>query len=165
MPTRKKTTTKKATPAKKAPAKKATPAKKAPAKKVSKTSEALQAKLDKAREEALAEAEIEKQEALEAQRKELQAKAEVAAEEAVKEANKTIAITIKHGLSRQHTVRAKPESTIGQILSDPDLRAVLAFGENVKVVHNGRTMEANQTIASIGENQTVSLETQENRKA
>jgi hypothetical protein len=173
MAVRKKTTTARKPAARKPAAKKPTakkpaakkPAAKKPAAKKSTTSAALQKRIDTAKEEALAEAEIEKQEALAAQKEELLKEQEEAAQKAVEEATKTIAVEVRHGLSRRHTVQAPPTATVVELLSDPDLRAVLSFGENVKAVMNGQELSSTETIGSLGESPKISLETKENRKA
>lgn len=181
MPARK-TTTRKAPakkPAAKKPAAKKPVAKKPVAKKPATRKKAapkpsaadalLEKELQKAeqrgRNAAAAEAEADKQEALKKQKAELEAKQQKEQEEAIAKATATIPVTIKHGLSRQTTVQANPNNTITELLGDPDLRAILSFGENVKAICNGRELQGSNTIESLGESPTISLETKENKKA
>lgn len=107
-------------------------------------------------------------EAAEKQLAALEQKAEVEKQEAIEEALRQaslIKVTIRHGLSRSHTVECQPSDKVADILSDPDLRAILGFGENVKAISDGQELMAETTIDSLGSEPTISLETRENKKA
>ena len=134
-------------PAAKKPAVKKPVAKKAAPKKPS-AAEALKAKLQKAEEE---------KKQLAEENKELQQAVD----------SSSITVTIKHGLSRSITRTVPPNTTIQQLTSDPDVRAVLGHGENVTAIQNGITLDASQLVSSIAaDNQaSFSLENKSNGKA
>lgn len=77
----------------------------------------------------------------------------------------TVSVTIKHGISRQHKMDVPGSTTVGQIIQDPDIRAVLAYGENVKAIVNGRTISETTAVNDIGDDPVISIENQSNTKA
>lgn len=70
-------------------------------------------------------------------------------------------VTIKYGVeSLTKTYPSTP--TIGQITSDPSIRAALGFGDNVNALING---VAQPSTVGVPENSVVVIETAANRKA
>lgn len=70
-------------------------------------------------------------------------------------------ITIKYG-GDQHRTAVEPTATIGSIISNPSLKAVLGYGDNVKALVHG----VDQSMStSIGNATELVLETKANEKA
>jgi len=145
---------------KKAPAKK-TAAKKTAAKKTAETPLQKAKRLAAEAEEKAAELEKAAAEA-EAKAAELEQK-NTELEQSLPEED--VQITIKHGISRSHQMSVPASTTIGQIIQEPDLRAVLAYGENVKAIVNGCTISETEKVSALGENPVINIESQSNSKA
>ncbi len=69
--------------------------------------------------------------------------------------------TVSYGLD-QHTKTVSNNPTVGDVISDPNLRAVLGYGDNVRALVNGVEMSTNTTVP---DGCTLVLETRANQKA
>ena len=76
-----------------------------------------------------------------------------------------ITFTLTHGLSRNLSDEASPETTIGSLLSNNSYKAVLKFGESVDAVVNGVVQNTDTTLGDLGNNITIAIETKSNSKA
>ena len=73
--------------------------------------------------------------------------------------------TLTHGLSRNLTDEADGATTISQILANDSYRAILKHGEATDAIVNGVVQDQGITLADLGNNVTISLETRSNSKA
>jgi len=72
---------------------------------------------------------------------------------------------LTHGLSREVAGEAEASTTIGQLLSDPNHKALLKHGENSDAVLNGSVIDSNKTLEELGNGLTFAIETRSNSKA
>lgn len=73
-----------------------------------------------------------------------------------------INITIRFGASNELNRGFSEGTTVGTILADRNLKAVLGFGDNVQAVIDGQVQP---TSAPIGDGDVVTIETRANSKA
>jgi len=76
-----------------------------------------------------------------------------------------LSFKLTHGLSREISDEASPETTIGQLLANDSYKAILRFGEATDAVVNGVVQDPSVTLADLGNDITISLETRSNSKA
>lgn len=55
-------------------------------------------------------------------------------------------VTLKHGISGVIKKEVPDGTTVGQLLADQSIKAVLGYGESVTVVSNGETLSLNDEI-------------------
>jgi len=70
-------------------------------------------------------------------------------------------ILIRHGLSRSKEVIAPEGSTIEMLLNDPDLRAILGYGENIEAKSEGTILSKSSNLAGV---KTIDIVTKANTK-
>ena len=73
-----------------------------------------------------------------------------------------ISITLKAGLSKTLTTEVEANTTVNQVLGNADYKAVLKFGENVRAVVDGTTLNGDDTFS---DGDVVQIETRANSKA
>ena len=76
-----------------------------------------------------------------------------------------IAYTLRHGLSRQIQGSDPATTTIGQLLSDDNNKAILRYGESVDAVVDGVVQSLTTTLEDLGPGATIMIETRSNSKA
>lgn len=76
-----------------------------------------------------------------------------------------ISFVLKHGLSRQVSDEADGTTTIGDLVSNTNYKAILKHGESVDAIVDGVVQTASTTLADLGPNVVISLETRSNSKA
>lgn len=74
-------------------------------------------------------------------------------------------IIIRHGLSREISDELSGETTIAQILENESYRAILKHGENTDAIFSGVIQHPSTTVAELGEDAVLLLETRSNSKA
>jgi hypothetical protein len=74
---------------------------------------------------------------------------------------KNMQVTIKYGI-QQITKTLRDGATISGLLSDPSVKAVLGFGDNVRALIDGQEMDGS---AELSEGDFVVIETRANKKA
>lgn len=70
-------------------------------------------------------------------------------------------ILVRHGLSRSKEVTAPEGSTVEMVLNDPDLRAVLGYGENIEAKSGGNVLSKSSSLENIT---TIDIVTKANTK-
>lgn len=73
-----------------------------------------------------------------------------------------IEVTLKYGLTREITREVENGITIGELLADPNNRAVLGYGENVVAVIDGQTVSRTDGVV---DGDTIVIEQQAASKA
>lgn len=70
-------------------------------------------------------------------------------------------LTVRYG-GDEHRVSVEPATTIGEIVANPNTRAVLGYGDNVRALVNGIEQPSSTQISLADE---LVLETKANEKA
>lgn len=73
-----------------------------------------------------------------------------------------VTITIKHGLRDPLTRVVQRGTRISEIIGDPNIKAVLGYGENVQACADGTVLSPNDRVS---EGMNIILETQSCEKA
>lgn len=76
-----------------------------------------------------------------------------------------IKFTLRHGLSRVITDEAEPTTTINDLINNQNYKALLKHGESVDAIVNGTVQSLSTTLAQLGTDVTITLETRSNSKA
>ncbi len=56
-------------------------------------------------------------------------------------------ITIKHGLSGSITKSVAPNTTVGDVIHDQAVKAVLGYGENITVLCDGEALSLTEAVS------------------
>lgn len=73
-----------------------------------------------------------------------------------------IEVTLRFGLTKMLTVEVPEGTTVGTLLSNPNYKASLGYGENVNAVIDGTTVSSADTVS---DGDTIVLEKQAASKA
>ena len=76
-----------------------------------------------------------------------------------------VTFKLKHGLSREISDEASPETTVNDIVNNPNFKAILKHGENVDAIVDGTIINKDTPISDLGQGVVISLETRSNSKA
>jgi len=71
-------------------------------------------------------------------------------------------VTLKYGLTKQITIEVPEGTTVREVLSNPNNRAVLGYPENVTAINDGATMSPDDYVS---DGDTIILEKQAAAKA
>tara|TARA_Y100000593_G_C4291674_1_gene328553 strand:+ start:916 stop:1113 length:198 start_codon:yes stop_codon:yes gene_type:complete len=63
------------------------------------------------------------------------------------------------------TDEASPTTTVGELVNNPNFKAILKHGESVDAIVNGTVMSFSTPLSDLGPGVVISLETKSNSKA